>query len=241
MIAHLCIIFRRHKSESMYQSRFWFTGTLHSEKVYVTSIYSVGLEPQKGSQMPNSGNEGRDIQEGGTGTGTSFRNINLFSSFICNSIFLAETQQDLSCLALSASMKQQQVLDCILNSDAQRASVSFRRSPNLRPRSSASSGTMKFIGTFLITSYFLTFCETRVWQNRVQLSEMETARLCLPNLILVSVQTKPFDRQQLDKQGQSKIQPDWTFMKALEDAFLGILKSRVDSAPEKQLLDACSS
>ena len=70
MSAHLCIIFRRHKSESMRQSRFWFTGTLHSEKVYVTSIYSVGLEPQKGSQMPNSGNEGRDIQEGGTGTGT---------------------------------------------------------------------------------------------------------------------------------------------------------------------------
>ena len=30
-------------------------------------------------------------------------------------------------------------------------------------------------------------------------------------------------------------------MKALEDAFLGILKSRVDSAPEKQPLDGCSS
>ena len=68
MIAHLCIIFRRHTSESMCQSRFWFTGTLPSEKVYVTSVYSVGLEPQKGSQMRNGGSEGRDIQEGGPGS-----------------------------------------------------------------------------------------------------------------------------------------------------------------------------
>lgn len=68
MIAHLCIVFRQHKSESMCQSRFWLTGTLHSEKVHVSSVYSVGSEPQKGSQMPNGGSEDRDIQEGGTGS-----------------------------------------------------------------------------------------------------------------------------------------------------------------------------
>lgn len=95
MIAHLCIVFRRHKSESMCQSRFWLTGTLHSEKVHVTSVYSVGLEPQKGSQMPNGGSKDRDIQEGGTGSPQAL-GTSMFSPALSATLFFWLRQGKLS-------------------------------------------------------------------------------------------------------------------------------------------------
>lgn len=56
--------------ESIYLSRFWFPGTQHSERIFVTSVSALGLEWQERVQMPDDGSKCRETQEP-TRTGTS--------------------------------------------------------------------------------------------------------------------------------------------------------------------------
>lgn len=65
---------------------------------------------RKSPKMSDGGSECKETQDGGWGKPTNFKNINLFSSSICDSILLAEAMQQ--------SVWWEQVMDCRPDSDA---------------------------------------------------------------------------------------------------------------------------
>ena len=95
---YLHVIFRQHKSESVYQSRFWFPGTLCLEKIFVTNVYTVCLETQERVQDATWWWWTQTHPRRWVGSTTSFRDISLFSSSTYNSIFLAEEMQKRACI-----------------------------------------------------------------------------------------------------------------------------------------------